>query len=253
MSYTDALLRQLSYARHGRGTIADRRSLAEDSKMTKRRNRVVGGLLAVALFSARALAQVQTEVPAIIPEQSRSRWSTSRFTAPHWRATWKAMRLTVTCSSSCRPATRAKSRGAIPSSTPCMAIRSAPSNGPQEIHVPQTIEGAFAQGAHEMIVVLPDSKTAHNGSMYSSSVTTGDFEKFIAHDVVQYIDSHYRTHRRANEPRPRGPLDGRLRGHPHRHEALRCLRQPLHHEPLLSVGPRARPRQPPTSRRRWRP
>jgi enterochelin esterase-like enzyme len=62
-----------------------------------------------------------------------------------------------------------------------------------EIHVPQTIEGAFAQGAQEMIVVLPDSKTVHNGSMYSSSVTTGDFEKFIAHDLVAYIDSHYRT------------------------------------------------------------
>jgi S-formylglutathione hydrolase FrmB len=63
----------------------------------------------------------------------------------------------------------------------------------QEIHVPQTIEGAFAQGAKEMIVVLPDSKTVHNGSMYSSSVTTGDFERFIAHDVVAYIDAHYRT------------------------------------------------------------
>ena len=62
-----------------------------------------------------------------------------------------------------------------------------------EIHVPQTIEGAFAQGAKEMIVVLPDSKTVHNGSMYSSSVTTGDFEKFIAHDVVAYIDAHYRS------------------------------------------------------------
>ena len=62
-----------------------------------------------------------------------------------------------------------------------------------EIHVPQTIEGAFAQGAQEMIVVLPDSKTVHNGSMYSSSVTTGDFEQFIARDVVGYIDAHYRT------------------------------------------------------------
>jgi enterochelin esterase-like enzyme len=49
-----------------------------------------------------------------------------------------------------------------------------------EIHVPQTLEGAFGQGAHEMIVVLPDSKTRHNGSMYSSSVTTGDFELFIS-------------------------------------------------------------------------
>jgi S-formylglutathione hydrolase FrmB len=44
-----------------------------------------------------------------------------------------------------------------------------------------------------MIVVLPDSKTIYNGSMYSSSATTGDFEKFIGHDVVAYIDAHYRT------------------------------------------------------------
>src|ERR1700759_4300375 len=44
-----------------------------------------------------------------------------------------------------------------------------------------------------MIVVLPDAKTIYNGSMYSSSMTTGDFENFIAHDVVAYIDAHYRT------------------------------------------------------------
>ena len=62
-----------------------------------------------------------------------------------------------------------------------------------EIHVPQTIEGAFAHGAGEMIFVLPDSKTIYNGSMYSSSVTTGDFENYIAHDVVSYVDAHYRT------------------------------------------------------------
>lgn len=62
-----------------------------------------------------------------------------------------------------------------------------------EIHVPQTIEGAFAQGAKEMIVVLPDSKTVYGGSMYSSSETTGNFERFIYHDLVSYIDVHYRT------------------------------------------------------------
>jgi len=62
-----------------------------------------------------------------------------------------------------------------------------------EIHVPQTIEGAFGQGASAMIVVLPDAKTMHGGSMYSSSVTTGDFEQFIAHDLVAYVDRHYRT------------------------------------------------------------
>ena len=62
-----------------------------------------------------------------------------------------------------------------------------------EIHVPQTIEGSFAQGTKEMIVVLPDSKTVYAGSIYSSSATTGDFEKFISHDLVEYIDAHYRT------------------------------------------------------------
>src|SRR5437870_10909896 len=29
--------------------------------------------------------------------------------------------------------------------------------------------------------------------MYSSSVTTGDFENYVARDVVAYMDSHYRT------------------------------------------------------------
>jgi len=63
----------------------------------------------------------------------------------------------------------------------------------REIHVPQTIEGAFAKGAREMIVVFPDSKTVHNGSMYSSSQTTGDFETFVSRDLVGYVDAHYRT------------------------------------------------------------
>jgi enterochelin esterase-like enzyme len=62
-----------------------------------------------------------------------------------------------------------------------------------EIHIPQTIEGAFAKSSQEMIVVLPDSKTVYGGSMYSSSVTTGDFERYVAQDVVTYIDAHYRT------------------------------------------------------------
>jgi pimeloyl-ACP methyl ester carboxylesterase len=62
-----------------------------------------------------------------------------------------------------------------------------------EIHVPQTVEGAFAKGSREVIVVLPDSKTVYNGSMYSSSATTGDFENYIARDVVAYMDAHYRT------------------------------------------------------------
>ncbi|MBN1238323.1 MAG: esterase, partial [Gammaproteobacteria bacterium] len=44
---------------------------------------------------------------------------------------------------------------------------------------------AIASGnAREMIVVVPDSLSIHGGSMYSTSVTTGDFEGFIARDLV---------------------------------------------------------------------
>lgn len=62
-----------------------------------------------------------------------------------------------------------------------------------EIKTPQTVEGAFATGTREMIVVLANAQTLHNGSMYSNSVTTGNWEGFISHDLVAYIDSHYRT------------------------------------------------------------
>ncbi|MEO8621015.1 MAG: alpha/beta hydrolase-fold protein [bacterium] len=62
-----------------------------------------------------------------------------------------------------------------------------------EIKTPQTIEGAFATGTREMIVVLADAQTRHNGSMYSNSVTTGNWEDFISKDLVSWIDGHYRT------------------------------------------------------------
>jgi enterochelin esterase-like enzyme len=53
---------------------------------------------------------------------------------------------------------------------------------------------AIASGnAKEMIVVVPDSLTVHGGSMYSTSVTSGDFEAFIARDLVAHVDRRYRT------------------------------------------------------------
>jgi enterochelin esterase-like enzyme len=45
----------------------------------------------------------------------------------------------------------------------------------------------------EMIFVSPDAYTIHGGSMYSASVTTGDWETFIAEDLVAYVDKTYRT------------------------------------------------------------
>ena len=58
----------------------------------------------------------------------------------------------------------------------------------------EAIDRDIATGkAREMIVVFPDAMSVHNGSMYSNSVATGDWETFIARDLVGYIDSHYRT------------------------------------------------------------
>jgi enterochelin esterase-like enzyme len=60
------------------------------------------------------------------------------------------------------------------------------------MHVPEAVAHNEAAG-REFIVVVPDTLTKMGGSMYSSSVTTGDFKQFVAKDLVAYIDSHYRT------------------------------------------------------------
>jgi enterochelin esterase-like enzyme len=52
---------------------------------------------------------------------------------------------------------------------------------------------AAAQGFSSAIVVTPSAFTLHKGSMYSNSATTGDWERFVAEDLVAYMDSHYRT------------------------------------------------------------
>lgn len=60
--------------------------------------------------------------------------------------------------------------------------------------VPDAADKDIQSGpAKEMILVHPDAFTLYNGSMYSSSPTTGDWGTFIAEDLVKYVDSHYRT------------------------------------------------------------
>lgn len=51
---------------------------------------------------------------------------------------------------------------------------------------------AFAT-KNEFIVVVPDTKTRMGGSFYASGPTVGDFETFIARDLVAAIDGTYRT------------------------------------------------------------
>ena len=50
----------------------------------------------------------------------------------------------------------------------------------------------------EMIIVMPDAKNKYGGSFYLNSELTGDYEDYIAHELVDYIDGRYRTIRDRN-------------------------------------------------------
>jgi len=66
-------------------------------------------------------------------------------------------------------------------------------------HLDAVLDRAIASGtAREMIVVAPNAHTRFGGSFYSQSVTTGDWEGFIATDLVSFIDGQYRTLASAN-------------------------------------------------------
>ena len=143
--------------------------------------------------AARLAAQVQTEVPSVVP-------GAKPMTVEHIKVHGTTLEGNLEGDAVDRdvivflPPTYAKERARrYPVVYALHGYSIGAEQWTHEIVVPQTIDGATAQGAQEMIVVLPDSKTIHNGSMYSSSETTGDFERFIAHDLVAYIDAHYRT------------------------------------------------------------
>ncbi|MBL8204203.1 MAG: esterase [Blastocatellia bacterium] len=62
------------------------------------------------------------------------------------------------------------------------------------INLPDVLNKTFADSTtREMIVVMPNALTRFKGSMYSNSVTVGDWETFVSKELVTYIDSHYRT------------------------------------------------------------
>jgi enterochelin esterase-like enzyme len=61
------------------------------------------------------------------------------------------------------------------------------------VSVPAVMDRALAAGVREMIVVMPNAFTRYQGSMYSNSATTGDWEDYVAGELVAYVDAHYRT------------------------------------------------------------
>ena len=66
------------------------------------------------------------------------------------------------------------------------------------MNLPEVLNKAFGQDKKpEMIFVTPNAFTRFQGSMYSNSVTTGNWEDFVARELVAYIDKNYRTLPRA--------------------------------------------------------
>ncbi len=62
------------------------------------------------------------------------------------------------------------------------------------INLFDVIENSLGEGlSKEMIVVMPNAYNRFKGSMYSNSVTIGDWETFVTKELVAYIDSNYRT------------------------------------------------------------
>ena len=66
-------------------------------------------------------------------------------------------------------------------------------NGNHFVNVPDAVDSAWKEGAEEMIIVMPNAFTRFQGSMYSNSAATGDWESYVAKDLVSYIDANYRT------------------------------------------------------------
>jgi S-formylglutathione hydrolase len=64
---------------------------------------------------------------------------------------------------------------------------------PHFVNVPEVADKVLAAGVKEMILVMPNAFTRYQGSLYSNSVTTGDWEDYVAKELVEYVDSHYRT------------------------------------------------------------
>ncbi|GEO03529.1 esterase [Adhaeribacter aerolatus] len=66
------------------------------------------------------------------------------------------------------------------------------------MNLPEVLDKAFVTAKKpEIIFVTPNAFTRFQGSMYSSSVNTGNWEDYIAKELVSYIDKNYRTIPRA--------------------------------------------------------
>ncbi|MDQ6717273.1 MAG: alpha/beta fold hydrolase [Gemmatimonadota bacterium] len=64
----------------------------------------------------------------------------------------------------------------------------------QDLNIRVSMDELIRAGkVKEMIVVTPSARNGHDGSFYANSPVTGNWEDFIVRDLVEYVDTHYRT------------------------------------------------------------
>ena len=66
--------------------------------------------------------------------------------------------------------------------------------GGEEWNIRDAMDRLIAAGkVREMMLVMPDARNKYDGSFYTNSPTTGNWEDFIAGDLVAFVDKKYRT------------------------------------------------------------
>ncbi len=64
----------------------------------------------------------------------------------------------------------------------------------QNLNIRLSMDSLIRAGAvGEMIVVMPNARNAFDGSFYTNSPVTGNWEQFIARDLLNFVDRKYRT------------------------------------------------------------
>jgi enterochelin esterase-like enzyme len=64
---------------------------------------------------------------------------------------------------------------------------------PWEPNLLERYERLLAEGCGEAILVLPDCFTRLGGSQYLDSPAVGDYQRYLADDVVSFVDARFRT------------------------------------------------------------
>ncbi|MEO7503395.1 MAG: alpha/beta hydrolase-fold protein [Gemmatimonadaceae bacterium] len=64
----------------------------------------------------------------------------------------------------------------------------------QNLNIRVSMDSLIKAGlVREMIVVMPSARNKYNGSFYTNSPVTGNWEQFITRDLVNFVDWKYRT------------------------------------------------------------